>query len=61
MLAQQGPVDPGRHRALTVATWSLVHGLALLLIDGQVQPDPGSDGREALIDQVLGAFGAVFR
>ncbi len=56
-----GPVDPERHRALTVATWSLVHGLALLLIDAQVVPDPGPDRREELIDQVLGAFGAVFR
>jgi AcrR family transcriptional regulator len=61
VLAQQGPVDPGRHRALTVATWSLLHGLALLLIDTQVVADPGAGGREALIDRVLAAFGAVFR
>ena len=61
VLAQQGPVDLGRHRALTVATWSLVHGLALLLIDAQVVPDPNTGGREALIGGVLGAFGAVFR
>ncbi|MFN2323272.1 MAG: TetR/AcrR family transcriptional regulator [Trueperaceae bacterium] len=61
VLERGGPVDPERHRALTVATWSLVHGLALLLIDAQVVPDPGLDGREELIDRVLGAFGAVFR
>ena len=51
----------GRHRALTVATWSLVHGLALLVIDGQVVADPAAGGREALIYRVLAAYGAVFR
>ena len=61
VLELQGEVAPERHRALTVATWSLVHGLALLVIADQFEPELVPDGREALIGQVLGAFGAVFR
>lgn len=39
--------DPRRARAIALQAWALVHGLAMLMLDGRVPPDPG------LIDQTL--------
>lgn len=46
--------------ALTVATWSLVHGLASLMIDGRLPQARSPDVENALIEQVLMVFGRVF-
>lgn len=39
--------DQRRARAIALHAWALVHGLAMLMLDGRVPPDP------ALIDQTL--------
>jgi AcrR family transcriptional regulator len=47
-----GDTDSGRFAA--IAAWSRVHGLAMLLLDGQVQLKPDED-IDALVAQVLAA------
>lgn len=39
--------DPAETRRLMVQAWAVVHGLAMLMLDGQLPPD------DALIDQVI--------
>lgn len=39
--------DPAEARRLIVQAWALVHGLAMLMLDGQLPPD------DALIDRVI--------
>ena len=43
----------GGHRLDSIAAWSLVHGLAVLLLDGQIRLGPDEDV-DALVDAVLG-------
>jgi AcrR family transcriptional regulator len=47
-------------RAVAIATWSLVHGLASLLIDGRIALPNDADAENNLIDQVLGVHKAAF-
>jgi AcrR family transcriptional regulator len=39
--------DPAQAQQLVVQAWAVVHGLAMLMLDGQLPPD------DALIDQVI--------
>ncbi len=55
------PVDDLERVSLTVATWSVVHGLAQLLIDGATLATPDADAEDALIDRALAVHGRVFR
>lgn len=61
VLDQRGERDPAVVHAHAVATWSIVHGLSLLLLDDRVAAthDDGDGGR--LIARVLTLFGRVFR
>lgn len=43
----------GKADLIGVAMWSLVHGLANLLIDGQVELPPGAASEDAFIEAVL--------
>ncbi len=38
MAQEAGPGDEGEIRRRALAAWSVVHGLASLLVDGQLQP-----------------------
>ena len=40
--------DDAQRRALAIQSWATVHGLALLMLDGQIPAD------DAMIDQVIG-------
>lgn len=51
--------DDDAARPLGVAIWSLVHGLASLLIDGRLGLPEESDDEDALILQVLDTLGAA--
>lgn len=42
-----GDADPDRIRAGSLRAWALVHGLAMLMLDGQLPPD------DSLIDSLL--------
>ena len=61
VLALRGVDDPEERHAHAVATWSLVHGLSLLLLDGQVAPALASGGAGELVERVLALHGRVFR
>jgi hypothetical protein len=41
--ARMHPVDSASERAAPIAAWALVHGLASLLLEGNVRPGPGED------------------
>jgi AcrR family transcriptional regulator len=41
--ARMHPADPVAFRAAPIAAWALVHGLASLLLEGNVQPGPDED------------------
>ena len=63
--APHQPQVPPRQRsaadatfAVAIRSWSLVHGFAMLLIDGQLPPDRLPD---ALLKAVLGSFSAWFK
>lgn len=43
-----------------VATWALVHGLAMLLLDGRLTPPAGSADEAALVEGVLRLHGRTF-
>jgi AcrR family transcriptional regulator len=51
---------PEDNRVVAIATWSLVHGLASLLIDGRIALPDGADAESELIEQVLGVHKAAF-
>jgi hypothetical protein len=51
MLAPPSASD-AEQRVLAIQSWAIVHGLAMLMLDGQVPPD------DALIDEVIN--GAAF-
>jgi len=61
ILRQRGDVSETEPQALAIATWSLVHGLAMLLIDGRLALPEGAHAQEALIGQVLALHGKTFR
>jgi hypothetical protein len=46
LLAPPG-ADPGAARRIALEAWALVHGLAVLILDGQIPRD------DALIDALL--------
>lgn len=54
------PEDPFPTETHAVATWSMVHGLALLLLDRRLAVPAGSAAETALIDQVLRLHGRSF-
>lgn len=57
--AVQAELAPARPDAATLAAWSLVHGLAHLLIDGQLPPGmTGGRSPAQLAEAVIGAMGA---
>jgi len=60
VLAPQGVAseDASAH---AVATWALVHGLAMLLLDGRLAVPRGSDKEAALVERVLRLHGRSFR
>jgi len=60
VLAPQGVTDEDA-RAHSVATWALVHGLAMLLLDGRLKVAPESAEETALVEQVLRLHGRSFR
>lgn len=60
VLAPQG-VTAEDASAHAVATWALVHGLAMLLLDGRLSAPPGSAEETALVEQVLHVHGRSFR
>lgn len=51
------PPSPMRAAAMGTALWSLVHGFAMLLVDGRLQPIldrlPGAPDADALLDAVF--------
>lgn len=47
--------------ALAVATWSLVHGLAMLMIDGRLAASGDRAAEDALISRVLTLHGRTFQ
>jgi len=55
------PDDPVAPEAHAIATWSMVHGLALLSLDGRLSAVPGSAEETALIEQALRLHGRSFR
>lgn len=61
ILRERGAMADAEPRALAVATWALVHGLAMLLIDGRLVLPDGSGEEDALIAQVLALHGRTFR
>ena len=61
ILRERGAVSDTEPQALAIATWSLVHGLAMLLIDGRLVLPEGAEAQEALIGQVLALHGRTFR
>ncbi|WP_343612856.1 TetR/AcrR family transcriptional regulator [Novosphingobium sp.] len=46
--AAQAAKDGGETGVRTLQAWALVHGLAMLMLDGQIEPD------DSLIDRVVG-------
>lgn len=59
--APKGIVDDEAREALTLATWSLAHGLSSLLIDGRLAPPRNEEQEDRLIAQVMQLFGRIFR
>lgn len=51
---------PDGERAVAIATWSLVHGLASLLIDGRIALPGDAQAERALIEQVLEVHKGAF-
>lgn len=51
-----GLIQGGRGKEKTLAAWSMVHGLAMLILDGQISLRGGADdpATEALITSVIG-------
>jgi AcrR family transcriptional regulator len=60
VLAPQGVTaeDANTH---AVTTWALVHGLAMLLLDGRLKVAPDSAEETALVEHVLRVHGRSFR
>ncbi len=48
--------DAEHARRAAIAAWSLLHGLALLLIEGYLGPVPGGADAERLLREVVGAM-----
>jgi AcrR family transcriptional regulator len=50
--------SPVTAETVASAAWSMVHGLTLLLVDGQITPErAGAADQESLVDQVLDMLG----
>jgi Transcriptional regulator len=47
--------DPGANRIRALAAWAKVHGLAVLLLDGQIALRAGEDA-EALVAEIIGSL-----
>lgn len=61
ILRERGAVSDTEPQALAIATWSLVHGLAMLLIDRRLALPADAEAEDALIRQVLALHGKTFR
>lgn len=61
VLQAQGNQDEEEVRALAIATWSIVHGLAMLMIDGKLLLSGDKAAEDDLIARVLGLHGRTFR
>ena len=53
--------DSGNVADLAIATWSLVHGLASLLVDGRIALPSSARSQEQLIERVLSAHSNFFK
>jgi len=54
---ERGAAPGADTQALAIATWSLVHGLAMLLIDGRLPLPDDARAQDALIGEVLALHG----
>ncbi|MBN8442791.1 MAG: TetR/AcrR family transcriptional regulator [Thauera sp.] len=61
ILRERAVVADAEPQALAVATWALVHGLAMLLIDGRLAITEGGAEEDALIAHVLALHARTFR
>ncbi|KFL27824.1 hypothetical protein JP74_05430 [Devosia sp. 17-2-E-8] len=60
LAALAGAENPEAEREATVATWALVHGLSVLLLDDQVRLEGEAD-RDRLVARILSRFVAGLR
>ncbi|CDP52215.1 Transcriptional regulator, TetR family [Devosia sp. DBB001] len=60
LAALAGAENPEAEREATVATWALVHGLSVLLLDDQVRLEGEAD-RDRLVARILARFVAGLR
>jgi len=60
LAALTGAENPEAEREATVATWALVHGLSVLLLDDQVRLEGEAD-RDRLVARILSRFVAGLR
>jgi AcrR family transcriptional regulator len=60
ILRERGALSDTEPQALAIATWSLVHGLAMLLIDRRLALPADAEDEDALIRQVLALHGKAF-
>ncbi|MFC5771172.1 TetR/AcrR family transcriptional regulator [Thauera sinica] len=60
IVRERGAAPDTDPRALAIATWSLVHGLAMLLIDRRLDLPEDARAQDELIGQVLVLHGKAF-
>lgn len=53
---ERGLMAPGRAKQQTLAAWSMVHGVALLVLDGQIHLRGQPDEVEAKVKSVIGCL-----
>lgn len=58
VLAPDDPIEVETH---AMATWAMVHGLAMLMLDGRLAAPSGSHEEAALVERVLRLHGRGFR
>lgn len=60
-IAASEDTDESAQEALTLATWSLAHGLSSLLIDGRLGKLQDREHEDRLIAQIMTLFGRAFQ
>ncbi len=58
---ERGLMAPGRAKQQTLAAWSMVHGVALLVLDGQIHLRGEPDEVEAKVKSVIGCLNTGLR